>query len=319
MFILPLFVPFVCALLAGCAGPSRAAALPRHDADARLVHSDRAADARNTLFHHTSSNPYDGAHDFVLIGDTRFGAPAKRAPRQRFAAYANIHALRSEWDDRPQVLRDTWYVNEKLRYDLVRNAIVGEGRGDRTQGYDARRKYLDCRNDAVQLAIRFEAQRIAAGRFDAVFCDNVRLNTFSGGSAAALAKFDDADYRASLAAGLDALSAEFARLGVSPLIVVNLADPWNWTEDGRPLNWQKAWPRVADLLWEHGVRGVMFELPEKRDPGSAEGQTYFALGKAWLGRGGELFLIFENDERAAPYRAALLGKNTYSWLRPAGK
>jgi hypothetical protein len=63
------------------------------------------------------------------------------------------------------------------------------------------------------------------------------------------------------------------------------------------------------------VRGVLLEKPEARDPASAGYQCNLAFGKVWLKRGGNLYVIIEDEARGAALARDLDSPNTWVWLR----
>jgi hypothetical protein len=241
-----------------------------------------------------NATPYTGPIQDVFIGDTRFGAPPGYP---RAAAYTNLWSLRAEWEYNPAVLdAPNFFQLEKQKYDIVSTAIVGTGTGGVADGYDSRRKLLDCRQPETQRWIRSEAQRLIEGGFTRVFFDNTQMKISAAYQPAAGGKkpLSDKDNVASMAAGTKAFRDECQRLGKPMEMIINLAVPWHW--DDTP-SWQKAYPKVLDYWWDLGVRGVLLEKPEARPPDSAGYQCNLAVGKAWLAKGGNLYVILEDEPK----------------------
>lgn len=258
-----------------------------------------------------SGVPYTGPLQDVFIGDTRFGAP-KGYPAS--VAYTNLWSLRAEWEHDPAVLeRANFFHLEKLRFDMSAASIVGLGTGGVTDGYDARRKLIDCRHPAAQQWIRAEAQRLVAGGFTRAFFDNTMMKA-SGFFRPADPQnpiSDEANVE-SMAAGTKTFRDECARLGRPMEMIINLAVPWHWS--GAP-RWQDAQQKVADFWWELGVRGLLLEKPEARPPDTAAYQCNAAIGNAWLARGGKLFVILEDEAKGAALAAEWDHPNTWVMRR----
>jgi hypothetical protein len=247
----------------------------------------------HTMTFWTRNTPYTGPVQDVFIGDNRSGAPPGYP---RAAAYTNLWSLRAEWEYDPRVLDtpNTFHL-EKQKYDIVSTAIVATGTGGVADGYDARRKLLDCRKPETQRWIRSEAKRLVDGGFTRVFFDNTQMKVtgfyqpVAGGKA-----LRDADNVASMAAGTKAFRDECQRLGKPMEMIINLAFPWHW--ENTP-GWEKAYPKVVDYWWDLGVRGILLEKPEARPPDSAGYQCNLAVGKAWLAKGGNLYVILEDEPK----------------------
>jgi hypothetical protein len=267
--------------------------------------------SRPLVFWVRGETPYTGQVQDVFIGDTRLGAP-RGYPAA--VAYANLWTLRAEWEHDPTVLaRPNFFHLEKLRYDQISRAIVGTGTGGVADGYDARRKLIDCRRPEAALWIRSEAQRLIAGGFSRVFFDNTMMKvTGMFKPLNAQTVVSDAENAASMAAGTKAFHDECARMGRPMEMIINLAQPWQWT--GAP-RWQEAHLKVLEFWWNLGVRGVLLEKPEARDPASAGYQCNLAFGKVWLKRGGNLYVIIEDEARGAALARDLDSPNTWVWLR----
>jgi len=295
--------PALVALLALASLPAQAAGLPP---------SGLAAWQKShpLVFWTRNATPYTGPVQDVCIGDTRFGAPAG----YRAIGYANLWTLRAEWEHDPSVLtRPNFFHLEKLRHDQVARAIIGTGTGGVADGYDARRKLLDCRRPEAAIWIRSEAQRLLAGGFTRVFFDNTMMKvTGFFKPADARGVLSDAENVASMAAGVKTFQDECTRLGRPMEVIINLAVPWHWT--GAP-RWQDAHPKVSDFWWSAGVRGVLLEKPEARDPASAAYQCNLAFGKAWLARGGKLFVIIEDETKGTALAKVWDSPSTWIWLR----
>jgi hypothetical protein len=259
----------------------------------------------------SGSQPYTGTVQNVFIGDTRSGAP-KGYPRA--GAYTNLWTLRAEWEHDPRVLdRPTFFDLEKQRHDQIAGAIIGTGTGGVADGYDARRKLIDCRRPEVERWIRSEARRIIAGGFTRAFFDNTMMKVTGFFKPADAGKpFTDAENVASMAAGTKAFRDECIRLGKPIEMVVNLAVPWHW--DGAP-RWQDAHRKVVDFWWDLGVRGVLLEKPESRPADSAAYQCIVATGKEWLARGGNLYVILEDEDKGAALAREWDNDRTWVYVR----
>jgi hypothetical protein len=272
-----LFVPCVPEPVAG-QNPSAASAK-----------SDPAAwpRSRSMFFWVRGDAPSAGPVQDVLIGDTRFRAPHGYPAA---VAYANLWTLRAEWEhDRAVLTRSSFFHLEKLR------------------------KLIDCRRPEVALWIRSEAQRLIAGGFSRVFFDKTMMRVtgmFKPLSAQTIVS--DVENSASMAAGTKTFHDECVRMGRPMEMIINLAHPWQWT--GAP-RWQEAYPKVLDFWWDLGVRGVLLEKPEARDVASAGYQCIAAFGKAWLKRGGNLYVIIEDESKGAALARDLDGPNTWVPLR----
>jgi hypothetical protein len=267
--------------------------------------------SRPMVFWVRGDAPYTGPVQDVFIGDTRFGAPPGHP---RAVAYTNLWTLRAEWEHDPSVLtRPNFFHLEKLRYDQIASAIVGTGTGGVADGYDARRKLIDCRRPEAALWIRSEAQRLIAGGFARVFFDNTMMKvTGMFKPLNVQSVVSDEENAASMAAGTKAFHDECARMGRPMEMIINLAQPWQWA--GAP-RWQEAHLKVLEFWWNLGVRGVLLEKPEARDPASAGYQCNVAFGKAWLKHGGNLYVIIEDEARGAALARDLNSPNTWVWLR----
>lgn len=259
----------------------------------------------------TSGGPYTRPVQDVFIGDTRTGAP-KGYPRA--GAYTNLWTLRAEWEHDPRVLeRRTFFDLEKQRYDQIAGAIIGTGTGGAADGYDSRRKLIDCRRPEVERWIRGEARRIIAGGFARAFFDNTMMKVTGFFQPLDPAKpLSDAENAASMAAGTKAFADECRRAGKDIEMVVNLAVPWHW--EGAP-RWQDASREVVKFWQSLGVRGVLLEKPEARDPNSAAYQCIVATGKAWLAKGGNLYVILENEAKGAPLARDWDSDRTWVYVR----
>jgi hypothetical protein len=259
----------------------------------------------------TRGGPYTGALQEVFIGDTRFGAP-QNYPHA--VAYTNLWSLRAEWEHDPAVLQQPNFFHlEKLRYDQLASAIIGVGTGGVADGYDARRKLIDCRRPEAVLWIRSEAQRLIAGGFSRAFFDNTMMKAtgFFVPSGPQSVLTDEGNV-ASMAAGMAAFRDECTRLGRPMELIINLATPWHWSGAAR---WQEAKDKVLDFWWNLGVRGVLLEKPEARPPESAAYLCNLAVGKAWLARGGKLFVIIEDEAKGVALAADWDAVNTRILLR----
>lgn len=249
----------------------------------------------HTMTFWTQGGTYQGPVQDAFIGDTREGAPHGYP---RAGAYTNLWTLRAEWEHDPSLLkRRTFFDLEKERYDKISGAIVGTGTGGVADGYDARRKLIDCRRPEVQEWIRGEARRIISGGFHRAFFDNTMMKATGFFQPIDPAKpLSDAENVASMAAGTKVFREECESLGRPVEMVINLAVPWHW--DGAP-RWQDAGEKCVDFWWNLGVRGVLLEKPEARPADSAAYQCIVATGKAWLKRGGNLYVILEDEAKGA--------------------
>lgn len=260
----------------------------------------------------SGSSPYTGQVQDVFIGDTRAGAP-KGYPRA--GAYTNLWTLRAEWEHDPSVLKKrTFFDLEKERYDWIAGAIIGIGTGGVADGYDARRKLIDCRRPEVERWIRAEAKRIVDGRFARAFFDNTMMKVTGFFKPVDPANpLNDAENVLSMAAGTKAFRDECQQLGKPIEMVINLAVPWHW--EGAP-RWQDASEKVVEFWWGLGVRGVLLEKPEARPADSAAYQAIVATGKSWLKRGGHLYVILEDEARGTSLGRELDSSKTWVYVRP---
>ena len=115
-----------------------------------------------------------------------------------------------------------------------------------------------------------------------------------------------------MAAGTKAFRDECKRLGKPMEMVINLAVPWHW--DGAP-RWQDASGKVVEFWCKLGVRGVLLEKPEARPADSAAYQSIVATGKAWLARGGHLYVILEDEAKGTALAREWDGANTWVYVR----
>jgi len=115
-----------------------------------------------------------------------------------------------------------------------------------------------------------------------------------------------------MAAGTKAFHDECTRLGKPIEMVINLAVPWHW--DGAP-RWQDASEKVVDFWWKLGVRGVLLEKPEARPADSAAYQSIVATGKAWLKRGGNLYVILEDEAKGIALAREWDSERTWVYVR----
>lgn len=259
----------------------------------------------------SGSGAYSGPVQDVFIGDTRFGAP-RGYPRA--GAYTNLWTLRAEWEHDPSVLeRPNFFHLEKFRYDMIAGAIIGTGTGGVADGYDVRRKLIDCRRPEALRWIRAEAQRIIAGGFARVFFDNTMMKVTGFFKAVDASRpLSDADNVASMVAGTRAFREECERMGRPLEMVINLAVPWHW--EGAP-RWEDASAKVVDFWWSLGVRGILFEKPEARSVDSAAYQCIAATGKSWLARGGNLYVILEDEAKGATLGREFDNGRTWVYVR----
>lgn len=264
------------------------------------------------IFWTRNATPYPGPVQDVFIGDTRFGA----SPGYPDAvAYTNLWTLRAEWEHDPSVLtRSTIFDLEKLRYDLLHTAIVGLGTGGVADGYDARRKLIDCRRPESALWIRAEAQRLISGGFRRVFFDNTMMKATGFFTPLnAQTAVNDAENALSMAAGTRVFREECERFHRPMEMIVNLAQSWHWTG---ARNVEDANQQIVTFWWDLGVRGVLLEKPEARDPASAAYKSNVNLGKLWLAKGGNLYVILEDEAAGAAMAKELDGERTWVWVRP---
>ncbi len=267
--------------------------------------------SHSMTFWTSGSGPYTGPVQDMFIGDTRFGAPKGYS---RAGAYTNLWTLRAEWEHDPRVLdRPTFFDLEKQRHDQIANAIIGTGTGGVADGYDARRKLIDCRRPEVERWIRSEAKRIIEGGFTRAFFDNTMMKvTGFFKPVDASRPLSDAENVASMAAGTKAFRDECTRMGKPIEMVINLAVPWHW--DGAP-RWQDASGNVVEFWWKLGVRGVLLEKPEARPAVSAAYQSIVATGKAGLARGGNLYVILEDEAKGAALAREWDSARTWVYVR----
>lgn len=267
--------------------------------------------SHSMTFWTSGSGPYTGPVQDVFIGDTRFGAP-KGCPRA--GAYTNLWTLRAEWEHDPHVLdRRTFFDLEKQRHDQIAGAIIGTGTGGIADGYDARRKLIDCRKPEVERWIRAEAKRIIEGGFTRAFFDNTMMKVTGFFRPLDAGKsLNDAENVLSMASGTKAFRDECTRLGKPVEMVINLAVPWHW--DGAP-RWQDASKKVVDFWWDLGVRGVLLEKPEARPADSSAYQCIVATGKAWLARGGNLYVILVDEAKGVALAREWDSSRTWVYVR----
>ncbi|MDZ4401890.1 hypothetical protein [Prosthecobacter sp.] len=265
----------------------------------------------HTMTFWTQGGVYKGPVQDVFIGDTRTGAP-RGYPRA--GAYTNLWTLRAEWEHDPGVLRrKTFFDLEKERYDQIASAIIGTGTGGVADGYDARRKLIDCRKPEVERWIHSEAKRIIKGGFTRAFFDNTMMKVTGFFKPVDPAKpLSDAENVASMAAGTKAFGDECKHLGKPIEMVINLAVPWHW--DGAP-RWQDASEKCVEFWWNLGVRGVLLEKPEARPADSAAYQSIVATGKAWLARGGNLYVILEDEAKGVALAREWDSERTWVYVR----
>lgn len=308
-------LPAVCSGLAAALLYGAAAAACAQDAGRPAGSGLRDWPRSRPWYHHTAAGRYTGSVAAVLVGDTRFPAPSDQA-----LAYVNL------WQRAPSeklaAATGNWLVPQQLALESTATSLIGRHLTTRTDDMYFGRLLVDCRRPEVQRWIRVEAQRVLTGGYQFVFFDNANMrisDTFAPTAADAAARqaqlesLADPAYHDSMAAAVTAWRTECQRMGLPMTMAINLARPWIAPRGAA--SWREAVPRVLDYWWGLGVRGACLEAVDHRDPASDAYQCNVEFGRAWLARGGTLYVIITDEARGAALAPAWDSDHTLVWLR----